>query len=84
MAQLTERLQEAEVETKKHALLLQHIHVSAATDPSHLLTKCDAQRSQDLSMHCARERSHCCVLGAWHWCNTLNPEMPVCILHGVW
>ncbi len=39
-AQLTGRLGEAEAEAKKHALLLQHIHVSAATDPSRLLTKC--------------------------------------------
>ena len=39
-AQLTGRLGEAEAEAKKHALLLQHIHVSAATDPTRLLTKC--------------------------------------------
>ncbi len=42
VAEMTRRLTEAEHEAAKQKLLLQHIHMSAAADPSRLLSRCAA------------------------------------------
>ncbi len=66
--QLTGRLGEAEAEAKKHALLLQHIHVSAATDPSRLLTKCACRSLLMPNSYCLRQEAHWLFIRqGWIW-----------------